>query len=76
MFGISYWSLTDGIDCNLERIRSNALMTHQISNVNEIPTVCGGFIPTHRESVKNSELNHMFTVQSKSVSNVSHEMHI
>lgn len=74
--GISYWSLTDGIDCNLERIRSNALINHQISNVNEIPTVCGGFIPTRRESVKNSELNHMFTVQNKGVSNVSHEVHI
>ena len=46
--GISYWSLTDGIDCNLERIRSEALSSGQISNANEIPTVCGGLIPTYK----------------------------
>ena len=46
--GISYWSLTDGIDCNLERIRSEALVSGQISNANEIPTVCGGLIPTYK----------------------------
>lgn len=57
--GISYWSLTDGIDCNLERIRSNALADHQISNVSEIPTVCGGLIPTHKKLIKNNELEQM-----------------
>lgn len=57
--GISYWSLTDGIDCNLERIRSNALADHQISNVSEIPTVCGGLIPTYKKLIKNNELEQM-----------------
>ena len=55
--GVSYWSLTDGIDCNLERIRSNALSNHQISNVSEIPTACGGLIPTHKKLIKKNELN-------------------
>ena len=50
--GISYWSLTDGIDCNLEMIRSKALANHQINNVNEIPTVCGGLSPTHKVLIK------------------------
>lgn len=72
--GVSYWSLTDGIDCNLERIRSNALSNHQISNVNEISTVCGGLIPTHKKIVKNNELNQM--VSNSNQSNVQSEMHI
>ena len=72
--GISYWSLTDGIDCNLERIRSNALANHQISNVNEIPTVCGGLIPTHKKLIKNNELNQMLTEQKTSI--VSSQMHM
>lgn len=72
--GVSYWSLTDGIDCNFERIRSNALSNHQISNVNEIPTVCGGLIPTHKKIVKNNELNQM--VSNSNQSNVQSEMHI
>ena len=72
--GVSYWSLTDGIDCNLERIRSNALSNHQISNVNEIPTVCGGLIPTHKKIVKNNELNQM--VSNSNQSNVQSGMHI
>lgn len=72
--GISYWSLTDGIDCNLERIRSNALSNHQISNVNEIPTVCGGLIPTHKKLVKNNELNQM--VSNSNQSNVQSGMHM
>ena len=45
--GISYWSLSDGIDHNLERIRSDALAKHQINNINEIPTACGGLLPTY-----------------------------
>lgn len=72
--GVSYWSLTDGIDCNLERIRSNALSNHQISNVNEIPTVCGGLIPTHKKIVKNNKLNQM--VSNSNQSNVQSGMHI
>lgn len=64
--GISYWSLTDGIDCNLERIRSNALANHEISNVNEIPTVCGGLLPTHKKLVKNKELNQMLSDSNQS----------
>lgn len=72
--GVSYWSLTDGIDCNLERIRSKALSNHQISNVNEISTVCGGLIPTHKKIVKNNELNQM--VSNSNQSNVQSEMHI
>lgn len=72
--GVSYWSLTDGIDCNLERIRSNALSNHQISNVNEIPTVCGGLIPTHKKIVKNNELNQM--VSNSNQSNGQSGMHI
>ena len=72
--GISYWSLTDGIDCNLERIRSNALANHEISNVNEIPTVCGGLIPTHKKLMKNNELSQM--VSNSNQSNVQSGMHI
>lgn len=64
--GISYWSLTDGIDCNLERIRSNALANHEISNINEIPTVCGGLIPTHKKLIKNNELNQMLSDSNQS----------
>lgn len=71
---MSYWSLTDGIDCNLERIRSNALSNHQISNVDEIPTVCGGLIPTHKKIVKNNKLNQM--VSNSNQSNVQSGMHI
>ena len=72
--GISYWSLTDGIDSNLERIRSNALANHEISNVNEIPTVCGGLVPTHKKLVKNKELSQM--VSNSNQSNVQSGMHI
>lgn len=72
--GVSYWSLTDGIDCNLERIRSNALSNHQISNVNEIPTVCGGLIPTHKKLVRNNELNQM--VSNSNQSNMQSGIHI
>ena len=72
--GVSYWSLTDGIDCNLERIRSNALSNHQISNVNEIPTVCGGLIPTHKKLVRNNELNQM--VSNSNQGNMQSGIHI
>ena len=54
--GVSYWSLTDGIDSNLERIRTNALNNHQISTPGEIPTVCGGLIPTSKSLIKKNEI--------------------
>ena len=50
--GISYWSLTDGIDCNLERIRSNYLSDGSITNIHQIPTACGGLFPTHKKLIK------------------------
>lgn len=64
--GISYWSLTDGIDCNLERLRSNALANHQISSIEQIPTACGGLFPTHKEIIKKKELNQMLDDKPKS----------
>ena len=64
--GVSYWSLTDGIDCNLERLRSNALASKQISDINKIPTACGGLIPTHKKIIKNKELDQMLNEISKS----------
>ena len=42
--GITYWSLTDGVDCNLERLRSELNMN--------IPTACGGLFPTHKRIIK------------------------
>lgn len=44
--GISYWSLTDKIDCNLERVRTNLLNKGIITNIHQVPTVCGGLMPT------------------------------
>jgi len=38
--GITYWSLTDGIDHNIERIRSE-------SREYDLPTACGGLFPTY-----------------------------
>lgn len=55
--GISYWSLTDGIDCNLERLRTNALSSGQITDIRQIPTACGGLIPTHQSMYKNIQQN-------------------
>ena len=72
--GVSYWSLTDGVDCNLERIRSNALSSHEISNVNEIPTVCGGLIPTYKKLVKKNEINQ--GVNNPENSNTNSEIHM
>ena len=62
--GVSYWSLTDGIDCNLERVRTNCLKEGSINNVNQIPTACGGLIPTHKKMIK------------KEQENTNHEKHI
>lgn len=53
--GISYWSLTDGIDCNLERIRTNYLLDESITDIKQIPTVCGGLFPTHKKLIKQQE---------------------
>ena len=53
--GISYWSLTDGIDCNLERVRTNYLSDGSITNIHQISTVCGGLFPTHKKLVKQQE---------------------
>lgn len=47
--GITYWSLTDGIDSNLERIRTELLSNGIISNINQIPTVYGGLLSTRKE---------------------------
>ena len=53
--GISYWSLTDGIDCNLERIRTNYLLDESITDIYQIPTVCGGLFPTHKKLIERQE---------------------
>jgi GH35 family endo-1,4-beta-xylanase len=50
--GVSYWSLTDGIDWNLERIRSEALKNQEIDDVTEIPSAFGGLIPTHKSLIE------------------------
>ena len=44
--GISYWSLTDGIDSNLQRIRTELLNNKTINDIRQIPTAFGGLIPT------------------------------
>jgi len=53
--GITYWSLTDGIDCNLERIRTTLLKQGKIRDIKDIPTACGGLIPTHKKFIKNND---------------------
>lgn len=53
--GISYWSLTDDIDCNLERVRTNCLSDGSITDIHQIPTVCGGLFPTHKKLIKQQE---------------------
>ena len=50
--GVTYWSLTDELDHNLERIRTNSLLNKEIIDVSEIPTACGGLIPTHKKYQK------------------------
>lgn len=47
--GVSYWSLTDNVDCNLERVRTNLLNKGVISDIKQVPTVCGGLIPTSKQ---------------------------
>lgn len=53
--GISYWSLTDGTDCNLERVRTNCLSDGSITDIHQIPTACGGLFPTHKKLIKQQE---------------------
>lgn len=55
--GISYWSLTDGIDCNLERLRTNLLEKGIITDINQITTACGGLIPTYQSLIKTIQMN-------------------
>ncbi|MGN1000928.1 MAG: endo-1,4-beta-xylanase [Bacilli bacterium] len=65
--GVTYWSLTDNIDCNLERVRTNLLNKGVISDINQIPTVCGGLIPTSQQYINtlnnntNENSNNNFT---------------
>lgn len=47
--GVSYWSLTDNIDCNLERVRTNLLKKGIINDISQVPTVCGGLMLTFRQ---------------------------
>lgn len=47
--GISYWSLTDRIDCNLERVRTRLLDKGIITDMKEITSVCGGMLATLKE---------------------------
>lgn len=47
--GVSYWSLTDNIDCNLERVRTNLLKKGIINDISQVPTVCGGLMPTFQQ---------------------------
>lgn len=49
--GVSYWSLTDNIDCNLERVRSNLLNKGIINDIRQVPTVCGGLMPTSQQYI-------------------------
>lgn len=67
--GVSYWSLSDGTDCNLERVRTKALQDGTISDKKEIPTVCGGLIPTHQKLVKKQELGQMMSDRKQTNNN-------
>lgn len=55
--GISYWSLTDGIDSNLERIRSEFLEDGIINDIYLIPSACGGLFPTHKKLINMQEFS-------------------
>ena len=70
--GISYWSLTDGIDCNLERVRTNYLSDGSITDIHQISTVCGGLFPTHKKLVKQQEYASSET-QNLEISEISHK---
>lgn len=64
--GISYWSLTDGIDYNLERIRSNYLRDGSITNIEDIPTVCEGLLPTHKKLIYKLQQNEDISLETMS----------
>ena len=70
--GISYWSLTDGIDCNLERVRTNYLSDGSITDIHQILTVCGGLFPTHKKLVKQQEYA-LFETQNLENFEISHK---
>lgn len=63
--GVSYWSLTDGIDCNLERIRTNALSKGQITDIKQIPTACGGLFPTHKTLIEEKQITSQRPLETK-----------
>ena len=70
--GISYWSLTDGTDCNLERVRTNYLSDGSITDIHQIPTACGGLFPTHKKLIKQQEYVSSET-QNLEISEISHK---
>lgn len=49
--GVSYWSLTDNTASNLERVRTNLLEKGIIDDIYQVPTTCGGLIPTSSQYV-------------------------
>lgn len=58
--GITYWSLTDVIDWNIERLRDNGLYNKKIGSIFQIPTACGGLYPTDMKLIlkqNNEEIN-------------------
>ncbi len=55
--GVSYWALTDGIDFNLERIRSDFLKEEKIKNSTEIPSAFGGLFSTHQNKLVSQKEN-------------------
>ncbi len=74
--GVSYWSLTDGIDCNLERIRSKKLKEGKIQDIKEIPSACGGLIPTHKKLIKENELEEMLNEEKHETKEEANQMKI
>ncbi len=67
--GISYWSLTDGVDYLLEQTRSKLLEEGKIGSIDEIPTVCGGLYPTHKKLIQNKQLSPAVEAQSQIMEN-------
>lgn len=61
--GVSYWSLTDNIDCNLERVRTNLLKKGLISDINQVPTVCGGLISPSNQYTNVENIGNEFKVK-------------
>ena len=50
--GVSYWSLTDHLDHNIERNRTESLKEGSILHGITIPTACGGFFTTHKKMIQ------------------------